>query len=77
MLLPTKHENLKKNMLVIGADIIRFLKRNGESPVEIVFLSLKLDKEISIDYYFDTVVYLWLADFITLENENLVLKKKE
>ncbi|MFK2574685.1 hypothetical protein ACIXQX_12690 [Bacteroides fragilis] len=69
--------NLKKNMLVLGADIIRFLKRNGESPVEIVFQYLKLDKEISIDYYFDTVVYLWLADFITLENENLVLKKKE
>lgn len=64
-------------MLVLGADIIRFLKRNGESPVEIVFQYLKLDKEISIDYYFDTVVYLWLADFITLENENLVLKKKE
>ncbi|MCC2781884.1 hypothetical protein HHO38_12000 [Parabacteroides distasonis] len=77
MLLPTKHENLKKNMLVLGADIIRFLKRNGESPVEIVFQYLKLDKEISIDYYFDTVVYLWLADFITLENEKLVLKKKE
>ncbi|KDS35420.1 hypothetical protein M092_2439 [Parabacteroides distasonis str. 3776 D15 iv] len=64
-------------MLVLGADIIRFLKRNGESPVEIVFQYLKLDKEISIDYYFDTVVYLWLADFITLENEKLVLKKKE
>ena len=44
MLLPTKHENLKKNMLVLGADIIRFLKRNGESPVEIVFQYLKLDK---------------------------------
>ena len=77
MILQTKHENLKKNMLVLGADIIRFLKRNGESPVEIVFQYLKLDKEISIDYYFDTVVYLWLADFITLENEKLVLKKKE
>ena len=55
MLLPTKHENLKKNMLVLGADIIRFLKRNGESSVEIIFQYLKLSKEISIDYYLSLV----------------------
>lgn len=77
MLLPTKHENLKKNMLVLGADIIRFLKRNGESSVEVIFQHLRLSKEITIDYYFDTIVYLWLADFIALENGKLVLKRKE
>ena len=69
MLLPTKHENLKKNML--------FLKRNGESSVEVIFQHLRLSKEITIDYYFDTIVYLWLADFIALENGKLVLKRKE
>jgi hypothetical protein len=75
MLLPTKHENLKRNTLVLGAEVIRFIKNHGESPIENIFQNLKDRYEISIDIFYDVIVFLWIVDFITLADSNLSLNK--
>lgn len=75
MLLPTKHENLKKNTLVLGAEVIRFIKNHGESSIEDVFQSLKGKHEIPIDVFYDVIVFLWIADFINLIDSNLSINK--
>lgn len=64
MLLPTKHEVLDKNILVLGADIVQFLKRNGTSSLDEVYEYLKKKKEISLDKFYDTVLFLWLIGFV-------------
>lgn len=73
MLLPTKHENLDKNVLVLGADIVQFLKRNGTSSLDEVYEFLKTTKNISMDKYNDTVLFLWLIDFVDCEDSKLSL----
>lgn len=75
MLLPTKHENLKKNTLVLGAEVLRFMKNHGESPIEDIFQNLKERYEISIDIFYDVIVFLWMVDFINLNDSNLSLNK--
>lgn len=73
MLHPTKHEDLNTNILVIGADILRYLKQNGESSIEEVFQFIKERKELSIEKFNDTVLYLWLIEFINVQEINLTI----
>ena len=76
MLIPTKHENLEKNILVLGADILRYIKSNGSSPIEFIFQYLKERKDITIDHFFDVVTYLWIIGFINLEDDILSIIKE-
>lgn len=76
MLVPTKHENLNKNTLVLGGEIIKYLKLQGDSSIEAVFQYIKDRHDISIEKFYDTITYLWLIDFIKLSEAALQLNKK-
>lgn len=64
MILPTKHQDLSNNILVLGADILHFLKKESLTPEEI-FQKLKTEKNITLEYLFDAITFLWLIDAVT------------
>lgn len=76
MFTPTKHENLHKSTIVLGADIIKALKKR-EYNVEDLFQELKkvFKKDISLNQYYNTLTFLWLTDVIELNEFNLKLRK--
>ncbi|OFY22721.1 MAG: hypothetical protein A2W98_05375 [Bacteroidetes bacterium GWF2_33_38] len=74
MLIPTKHENLQQNILVVGAVIITFLKKKSYN-IEALFQKIKNGKNVSLDQYYNTLVFLWLSDIIELEEFYIKLKK--
>jgi Fe2+ or Zn2+ uptake regulation protein len=76
MFIPTKHENLHKSTIVLGADIIKSLKKR-EYNVEDLFQELKkiFEKDISLTQYYNTLTFLWLTDVVELNDFNLSLRK--
>lgn len=75
MLLPTKYENLEKNILVLGADILFILKRRRYN-IEELYQKIKDSKSINLDQYYNTLTFLWLIDSIEL-NEHLIQFKRK
>lgn len=76
MLIPSKHEQLEKNILVIGSDILAFFKKKKKWNVESLFQNLKQVKSINLDQFYNTVTFLWLSDIIHVDECNIILNKK-
>lgn len=74
MIIPTKHEDLEKNILVLGADIL-FLLKDRKYNIERLFQKVKNKKSISLNQYYNTLLFLWLADLIELDEYYLKVKK--
>ena len=76
MFIPTKHENLHKSTIVLGADIIKSLKKRDYN-VEDLFQELKkvFEKDISLNQYYNTLTFLWLTDVIELDHFHIKLRK--
>jgi hypothetical protein len=76
MFLPNKHENLHRSTVVLGADIIKILKKK-EYNIEDLFQEVKQlsQNEISLNHYNNTLTFLWLIDAITLKEFIIQLKK--
>lgn len=65
MLFPTKHEDLRLNCLVIGAEVLRILR--DEQPwesVEGLFQRITERIPVSLDQYYNALLFLWLAGMI-------------
>jgi hypothetical protein len=77
MLIPTRYENLNKNLLVAGADVISHLQKKPYN-IEELFQLLKKEKGMNLNQYFNCLTFLWLADILVLENSDLklVMKRK-
>jgi len=76
MLIPTKHENLERNILTLWADIISLIKKRWYN-LESLFQELKVLKSVSLDEYYDTVTFLWTADLIQISNYKILPKKND
>lgn len=74
MLIPTKHENLERNILVLGADILMLLKERKYN-IEALFQKMKNKKAISLSQYYNSLLFLWLADLIELEEYYIRLRR--
>lgn len=76
MFIPTKHENLHKSTIMLGADIIKSLKKR-EYNVEDLFQELKtvFEKDVSLNQYYNTLTFLWLTNVIELNEFSLKLRK--
>lgn len=75
MLIPSKHEALNKNILVIGADLIKLLKKRTFN-VETLLQDVKSNRSININQFFDTLTFLWCADIIVVDGFNVSLKQE-
>lgn len=68
MILPTKHQNLNKSPLIIGAEILSVLKKN-DLTVEALFQKMRSKFDISLELFFDSITFLWLLNSINIENQ--------
>jgi len=75
MLIPTYYENLHKNTIIIGGDIINLLKQKDYN-IEVLFNELKNLKSTHLNQFYNTLLFLWLADIIELNEHTLILKRK-
>lgn len=66
MLVPSKYENVNKNLLVIGAEIIAHLKKRTYA-IEELYQDMKQSSGIGIEQYFDGLTFLWLSDILILD----------
>lgn len=73
MLLPTKHQNLSNNIMVIGADVLHIIK-NETLTVEELFQKIKNERQMSLEMLFDTITFLWLIDAVEY-SENKISKR--
>ncbi len=67
MLIPSKHERLEKNLLVIGGDILSILKKRKIWNIEDLFQNLKKVKSVSLNQYYNAVTFLWLSGIIQVD----------
>lgn len=74
MLIPTKHENLQQNILVVGADILSILKKRSFN-IEVLFQKVKNSKHINLEQFYNTLVFLWLSELIELDEYFIKIKK--
>jgi hypothetical protein len=72
MLLPEKYEAFSSSLIVVGGDIIQILSEYEE--MEIIDLFKKLDDSISLISYFDVLTFFFIADLITVIDNNISLK---
>ena len=70
MILPNKYEDLNYNSLVVGVRIIGTLQVK-EYDINLLFEKFK--EEIGIIRYFDLLTFLWLANIIEVENNQIRL----
>ena len=77
MFTPNKHENLHKSTIVLGADIIKSLKKK-DCNIEALFQELKqsFQKDISLNQYYNTLTFLWLIEAVDLQEFTIKLKGK-
>jgi len=76
MLIPSKHEQLERNTLVIGGDILSFLKKKKTWNMEILFQNLKKIKSVNLNQFYNTVTFLWLSEIIQVDKYNISLNQK-
>jgi hypothetical protein len=76
MLIPSKHERLEKNLLVLGGDILSILKKRKIWNIENLFQNLKEIKSVNLNQYYNSITFLWLSDIILVDEYNISLKQK-
>lgn len=76
MLIPTKHENLNRNLLVIGAEILNNLKKKNYNT-ELLFQKIKSSKSVSLEQFYNSLLFLWLAELIEVDGVTIYLNKKD
>ncbi|MCD4792029.1 MAG: hypothetical protein K8R54_02255 [Bacteroidales bacterium] len=74
MIIPSKYENLNKNILVIGYKLTRLLKKQSYN-IENLYIKIKKEVDISFDTYYDTLTFLWLSEIVDKNEFQIYLKK--
>jgi hypothetical protein len=76
MFLPNKHEDLHKSTIVIGADILKSLKKQSYNIEELLQeIRHSYQKDISSNQYYNTLTFLWLIDAVELNGFTIKLRK--
>lgn len=74
MITPTKHEDLSSSSLVVGSTLLKILKRKN-LVLEDMYTALKDKHGITLEVFFDVVLFLWLAGFIEVNRYEMRLKR--
>ncbi|GEM_PF-6990061 len=74
MIIPTKHEDIQKSSLVIGAEVITYLKKNGSENIEKLFQLFKNKIGIGLNQYHNVLTVLWLGKIITVREHRIYLE---
>jgi len=69
----TKHENIQKSTLVVGSEIITYLKKNGSENIEKLFQLFRDNVGMSLNQYHNILTILWLGKIINVKNHRVHL----
>jgi len=70
MLIPTKLDNLNYNPMILGAHVIRFVRKK-EKSFEETFHFLSDQFNIDLELFLDVITFLWLTDVINYSNNKI------
>lgn len=71
MLIPTKHENLKKTTIIMGAAVVSYLKSRGSENIEVMFQFFRQKEGLSLNQYHDTLMMLWLGNIVNIREHRV------
>lgn len=75
MFVPSKHEDLHKSTIVVGADIIKLLNKRHFNIEELLQeIRRTTHKDISLNQYYNTLTFLWLVKVIELNEFTIKLQ---
>lgn len=66
-MLPSKHEDLSKTNLMVGAAILQKLNRKSY-VIEDLYLSMNDKFGLSLSGFFDVLMFLWLGNFLEVND---------
>ena len=73
MIVPSKHEKLQNSIIVLGSEIIVFLK-DAPLPIEHLYRKISHKDHITIKLFFDTLLFLWSTDVIRVTKHMVFLR---
>ena len=73
MIIPTKYEDLNKNVLIISAEIIKTLKSKSYSFDEL-YSVLKKDARIDLTKYLECLIFLYFINCIENQDNYIFIK---
>ena len=68
MIIPTKHENLKESLITLGSEVLRKTKSGGIILNDLFNEFKEEHKNLNIDDFFLTLIFLWLVEAIEIKN---------
>lgn len=76
MIVPSKYENLEDSWIMLGYEILKLLKKKPSLNIELVYKKINMQHQntISLNKYFDVVMFLWLGEMIEVSEYHLSLK---
>lgn len=79
MIIPHPESDLKLNVLVLGSELIEYMKRKNKFVIieEIMGDFLKKDKKRTPDLFIDTLIFLFLTDIIEYKGYKVRIKKND
>lgn len=76
MIVPNKHENLNRSIIVLGSDILQALKK-ASYGIENLYHELYSKKPVDIKTFYDTLLFLWLSEVISIDGHHVTLVRKK
>lgn len=73
MLIPNVHEQLRTNVLVVGADVLEMLRRRPQN-IEELFQQLRARNNVNVERFYGSLTMLWLIDAIDLRGSEVFLR---
>lgn len=67
MIIPQKHQKLNESLIAIGSEFLNKLKREDFFIEDLFKEFQKNHKDMHVDNFFLTLLFLWLIDSISME----------
>jgi hypothetical protein len=76
MITPQPESDLSMNIMVVGSDIIKILRKSKDYLIveDLLYKFLSVDKRRTPELFFDTVTFLYSLGIITEDNYKVRLK---
>ena len=74
MFIVGKYDDINRNVLVLGAGILKLLK-NKNFQVENLFQECRKNKGIELNQFLNLLTFLWILGLVDLRDNKLSLKK--
>ncbi len=75
MIIPTKHQNLEENLISIGAELLRKIKKKDIFIEDLFNYFKEKFPMVNLDNFFLCVTFLWLINSVDVREEIIKFKK--